>query len=253
MRSSVASLAVRHPIEAVYRLLGQLEQRRVDADRQAARGAYAPDPDWETHLREHLGERVPLALDYFETTWRRIEERARGLRVESHDGDAALARAAWMVVRAMGARRAAETGVARGVSSSVILEALTPVPEARLWSIDLPLLSEEWAPVRASAVPEEMRHRWTYLRGPSRVLLPKLLRRIAPIDLFVQDSRSTVPTATFEFDTAWAALRPGGFLIANSVDRSLAFSSFVKRVRPRFALTARFDRKPGLFGIASKG
>ncbi len=134
----------------------------------------------------------------------------------------------------------------------MILEALADnAPEAGLWSVDLPLLSGG-VEVIASAVPDRLRSRWTYVRGPSRRVLRKLFERTGGIDLFLQDSRSTVATASFEFETAWRALQPGGLLIANSVDCSLAFAQFVDVTRPSFAVTARFERKPGLFGIARK-
>jgi hypothetical protein len=252
VRSSVASLLVRRPIEATYRFLGQLEGRRVEPDRAAARGAYTPDPRWLEELRQQLGADQIQTSDGFESCWAQIEDLAGDLQVESHDGDAALARAVWEVVRRSRATRVVETGVARGVSSRVTLEALAPIEDAHLWSVDLPLLAADWSGLLASAIPERLRRDWTYVRGPSRRVLPRLLAQVGPIDLFVQDSRSTVPTASFEFNAAWGALKSGGFLIANSVDRSVAFQELVKRARPSFAVTAAFERKPGLFGIAQK-
>lgn len=253
LRPEVATLVLAHPVEAYYRLSGQLEGRRVDAEREEAKGAYTADRSWLRHLHDELGAGDCREAPEFEARWQELESLAGGLDVDSHDGDGALARATWCVIRHGGAERVVETGVARGVYSRMLLEALTPDGAGRLWSVDLPLLSKDWADVLASAVPDRLRPRWSYLRGPSRRALPRLLSEIGPIDLFVQDSRSTVATASFEFDTAWNALRSGGFLIANSVDRSVAFARFVERMRPSFALTAPFDEKPGLFGIARKG
>jgi hypothetical protein len=148
--------------------------------------------------------------------------------------------------------RVVETGVARGVSTRVILEALKDRPDGILWSVDLPLLSASWAPLFATAIPEQARQRWRYVRGPTRRVLPRLLAEVGPLDLFVQDTRSTLATAGFEFGTAWLALRPGGLLVANSIDRSLAFARFVERERPPFAFAATFERKPGLFGVSAR-
>ena len=250
-RANVVKLVVRHPVEAAYRFAGQLEGRRVDAEAQAAAGVYSPDPDWLSALHARLGAPDCAEDEGFRRCWAELEELAGGLNVNSHDGDAALGRALWCAIRHGRARRVVETGVARGVSSRVSLEALDP--DCGLWSVDLPLLSADWSAVIASAVPERLHARWTYVRGPSRRMLPRVLAQLGTIDVFLQDSRSTVATAGFEIATAWAALRPGGILIANSVDASLAFARFVEAHRPPFALTAEFERKSGLFGIAQKG
>jgi hypothetical protein len=65
--------------------------------------------------------------------------------------------------------------------------------------------------------------------GAKRIL-PRLLRTIRrPISSF-KTVGGTTTTAGFEFRMAWEALRPGGILIANSVDRSVAFASRVRDV-----------------------
>ena len=170
------------------------------------------------------------------------------LHVESHDGDRAFARALWCVVRHTGAERLVETGVARGVSSRILLVALDPKPGGGLWSVDLPLLSDEWADLLGTAITPDLRERWTYVRGPSKRVLPRLLRRIGPIDVFVQDSRGTTGTAGFEFRAAWRALRPGGVLIANSVERSPAFSRFAEEVAPSLRWSRRSPQAGRLRG-----
>jgi predicted O-methyltransferase YrrM len=250
--SSLAKLALRHPVEAAYRLAGKLEDRRVETESRAAIGVYEPTPGWLEVLHAHLNVQPCRQEPEFCEAWGQIESGAGELRVESHDGDRAFARALWCMARHCDARRVVETGVARGVSSGILLQAIDDREDAHLWSVDLPLLSEEWAELLGTAIPQGLRDQWTYLRGPSKRVLPRLLRRIRPIDLFVQDSRGTLATAGFEFRVAWEALRPGGVLIANSVDRSVAFDLHVREVSPAFAFTASFSRKPGVFGFAQK-
>jgi hypothetical protein len=251
--AGLAKLALRHPVEATYRLAGRLEDRHVENESLAAIGAYTPAPGWLELVHRHLNTRACGQEHEFQEAWDQIESLAGELRVESHDGDRAFARALWCAARHIDAKKVVETGVARGVSSRILLQALGDRADTRLWSVDLPLLSEDWADLLGTAVPQDLRGRWTYLRGPSKRILPKLLPKIRPIDLFVQDSRGTAGTAGFEFRVAWDALRPGGVLIANSVDRSLAFARFVEEVSPAFAFTASFSRKAGVFGLAQKG
>lgn len=252
-RVSVAKLALRHPIEAFDRLSGQLEDRHVEYQRRAASGAYTVDSNWLDTFNSSSGtKKVSGDERDFWDSWRAIERAAVELNVHSHDGDAAFARAVWHAIRCGGAERIVESGVARGVSSRIALEALKVSSSGHLWSVDLPLLSQDWARLLATAVPEGCRPRWTYIRGSTRRVLPGLLRKIGPIDLFIQDSRSSLKTASMEFKLAWGALRPGGWLIANSVDRSVAFAEFVESVGPSLAVVAPFDRQLGLFGIARK-
>ncbi len=78
------------------------------------------------------------------------EERAKGIRAgpESfqwwNDGDAGLVRAIWCLMRHLRPKNVVETGVAHGVTSRFILEALKRNGDGHLWSIDLPPLDRFW-------------------------------------------------------------------------------------------------------------
>jgi hypothetical protein len=121
-----------------------------------------------------------------------------------------------------------ETGVARGVSSRFVLEALERNGTGHLWSVDLPPLMPGFHGAVGVAVTQALRPRWTYVRGSSLRELPRLLGEIAPIELFVQDSVGTPPTVLAELELAWHALRPGGWLVVNAVNRSDAFGRFLQ-------------------------
>jgi Methyltransferase domain len=250
--AELARLTLRHPVEAAYRLAGTFEDRRVEAESREAEGLYEPADDWLEQLHDRLGVVNCDEEDPFGDAWSELESLAGELHVESHDSDRAFARALWCVVRHTRAKRVVETGVARGVSARILLEAVDPRGGGGLWSVDLPLLSDEWVGLFGTAITADLREHWTYVRGPSKRVLPRLLRRLGQIDVFVQDSRGTTGTAGFEFGAAWRALRPGGVLIANSVERSPAFSRFAEEVAPSLSVVAAFDRKPGVFGVAVK-
>jgi hypothetical protein len=138
-----------------------------------------------------------------------------------------------------------ETGVARGVTSRFALAALAANDAGRLWSVDLPPILAGFHSSVGAAVPEDLRRRWTYLRGSSRRRLPGLLRELAPIDLFVQDSLGTEPTVRFELEQAWRALRPGGWLVVSGVSRGPGFGRFMTELgMPATAIVAESDSKP---------
>jgi predicted O-methyltransferase YrrM len=110
-----------------------------------------------------------------------------------------------------------ETGVAAGHTSRAILLALNENKHGRLYSIDLPLFSWRRTYPIGSSIPPSLRSRWHLTLGPSRLVLPNLLRRLGPIDVFVHDSDHTYLNQKVEFSLALSALRPGGFLIADDV------------------------------------
>jgi predicted O-methyltransferase YrrM len=149
-----------------------------------------------------------------------------------------------------------ETGVAHGVTTRIILEALNG--RGNLWSIDLP---PSWArDVHREidvAVGDRSLDWWSLIFGSSRRRLPTLLPRIEPIDLFIHDSHHSKYNMLFEMNTAWAALRPGGAMVVDDIDLNRAFAESVccecliceaEPIRPD---ERRFNRI-GLFGILRK-
>ncbi len=128
-----------------------------------------------------------------------------------------------------------ETGVARGVTSRFVLEALERNGHGHLSSVDLPSTDSRFHSQIGIAVRDRDRDRWTYLQGTSRHRIPSLLARLGEIDLFIHDSLHTGSTTRFEMDHAWEALRPGGALLIDDVYQNMAFHEFVETVRPRWS------------------
>jgi len=100
-----------------------------------------------------------------------------------------------------------ETGVARGVSSRFILEALERNGGGRLWSIDQPPpLDPELNGQVGAAVNASCRRRCSYIHGSSRRRLPRLLPWLESIDLFLHDSIHTEYNTRFELEIcAWSS------------------------------------------------
>jgi predicted O-methyltransferase YrrM len=247
-------------------------QDRWMAKRQAGKPQcpYQPQPDWEAALHAELGESAMCsAAAEFDELWPRVlrELADKGLDIGParfygwNDGDPEMVRAVWCLVRHLRPTKIVETGVARGLTSRFILEAMRCNGTGHLWSIDVPPVDPIMAAQVGAAVAEEDRGRWTYLAGTSRQHLPKLLQSLAPIDLFVHDSMHSEYNVSFEMALADRALRPGGAMVVDDIDTNWAFHNFaddagghvtlVCQSRPIAPDFRRFDGK-GLFGIVVK-
>lgn len=130
-----------------------------------------------------------------------------------------------------------ETGVARGVSTAVVLKAMADNDLGHLHSIDLPALAIEARGEIGSAIPAEVKPRWTLHLGPSRRLLPRVAASTSPIDVFVHDADHTYPAQLHEYETIWPHLRPGGCIVSDDI-RNDAFVDFAFRHRTRPYLIA---------------
>ena len=269
---------LKHPITAVADLaadplqiwttiqdsyVDQREQRRPQCH-------YESDDKWEQRLHDSLGVSWPCKVtSEFWDLWPEVirELEAKGIRAgpESYqgwnDGDAGLVRAIWCLTRHLRPKRVVETGVAHGVTSRCLLEALEKNGDGHLWSIDLPPLERVWCEQVGAAVGDRYADRWSYIKGSSRRRLPELLSRLGQIDLFIHDSLHSERNVRFELDRAWAALTPHGALVVDDVDANWGFRSFTQtfsghqsmicEAEPLRPDLRRFNKK-GLFGIILK-
>jgi predicted O-methyltransferase YrrM len=260
LRASKAALA--HPRDALEKVLERAAGRRERRRRHGERPQSEPDRDWERRLHELIGAAWPCRdAQAFAAVWASATEAmaARGLSMgresygDDDDADPGLARALWCLVCHLHANQVVETGVAHGLSSRVMLEALERVGDGRLASIDLPAMTihERRAEIGA-AVPARLRGRWTYLEGSSRRRLPPLLRRLGQVDLFVHDSLHSTRNVRFELAKAWQALRPGGVVVVDDVDFNWGFEEFVAAGDDREPLSCMADDGQRVFALARK-
>ena len=253
--ASAVRTIVSSPAQGSERVMEKLAARR---DRKAA-VHYETEPCWEERLHELLGEPWPCReRPAFEELWTAILRRLaqRGLQVGKgafggwDDADPALARAVWCLTCHLGPRTVVETGVARGLTTRVVLEVLERAGAGRLWSIDLPpLLEAELREETAAAVPMDGRGRWTLFEGSSRRLLPGLLEKLGRVDLFIHDSMHTERNLRFELDRVWEHLAPGGVLVADDVSANPGLRSFTKSHRPVHSLVCKHDDDGTQFAI----
>ena len=207
---------------------------------------YVCDPQWEQRMHEALGlagcgTTWPCAATAeFNALWAQVlrELEAKGIDPGPasfqwwNDGDAGMVRAVWCLVRHLRPKRVVETGVAHGLTSRFILEAMERNGTGHLWSIDLPPIEREWRAQVGAAVGDaagtgRLGKRWTYLAGSSRRRLPGLLQELGAIDLFVHDSLHSARNVGFELERAWAAM-PKGAVVVDDVDANWGFHRFTQ-------------------------
>jgi hypothetical protein len=234
------------PVEGVLNVHARVVERRERrAKRTKGVGGFMPwppcpydiDESWEQSLHEFVGAPWPCPLsDDFWDLWSRVVDplEGKGLRLGRGafggwgDGEPGLVRAVWCLTHHLRPAKVVETGVARGITSRFILEALAQSGAGHLWSIDLPPPRDRDLHAQIGmAVPEGLRDRWTYVRGSSRRRLGGLLDQLEEIDLFVHDSRHSERNLLFELNHAWAALKPGGVVVADDIDLNCGFHAFV--------------------------
>lgn len=143
----------------------------------------------------------------------------------------------YVVVRALKPAIIVETGVASGVSSAHILRALAANGAGTLHSIDLPNVQEGSVlpEGRGSGwiVPDALRSRWKLQLGDTRELLPRLLRTLERVDLFIHDSDHSYECMSFEYEQALPHLAEGGLLMSDDTHLHTAWDDFCAKHRLR--------------------
>jgi hypothetical protein len=249
----ILRLAAAHPAEVLDRARNLFELKwasRIDAPPHP----YQSDLDWEATLHNILAVPWPCQASLeFASLWREVRDSLEPEREwidPAFDADIGLARAAWCLTRHLQPGRVVETGVARGVTSWIVLQGLERNQKGHLWSIDLPPLS--WAARAGYAVPDVLRNRWTYVRGSSKSRLPPVLRQIGSLDLFIHDSLHTEGNLRFELSATWPSLSQCATILADDIDQNRGFSLFLEASTRGQVLIAPKETGRGLFGIIVK-
>jgi predicted O-methyltransferase YrrM len=136
----------------------------------------------------------------------------------------------YFLVRRLPAAHLVETGVASGVSTSFILQAIKENGAGSLISLDLPNADPlAQIPPKANPgwiVPDELRRNWILRLGDARQVLPNVVQELPELDVFLHDSLHTYDHMLWEYGVAWAHLRPGGLLLSDDVGFNSAFADF---------------------------
>ena len=254
--------AATSPSVAADRLIEKVVFRLEHAPWRAQPPQLEVADDWEQRLHEMLGVPWPCPeAQTFANAWAGVLDtmHSHGLRVgrrnygQDDDADQGLARALWCLVRHLRAEAVIETGVAHGVSSRVMLEAMAGRSGGRLHSIDLPpmVVPDRKSEVGA-AVPDSLRGAWTFHEGSSRQNLPAVVKRLGQVDLFVHDSLHSTRNVRWELETVWPALGTGGVAVVDDAEFNSGFERFVAAGDDRQPLVCSADDGQRLFALARK-
>ena len=144
-----------------------------------------------------------------------------------------------------------ETGVAHGITSRVVLEALGQNHFGHLWSIDLPFPFDDRLHAETGAPdPDVCRPRWTYLEGSSKQRLPALVAEVGHTEVFIHDSLHTAENTVFEMNQAASAMPAGGVMLVDDIDSHEGFAAFASQHPSYETIICPSADRSGLFGIA---
>jgi|APSaa5957512535_1039671.scaffolds.fasta_scaffold00790_4 predicted O-methyltransferase YrrM len=145
-----------------------------------------------------------------------------------------------------------ETGVAYGVSTSYILQALHENNKGKLISVDSIFRPWQSKNMIGSAIPTSLKSRWELYIGSSNEELNKIFQKCSEIDIFLHDSLHTYQNMLFEFTTSWPQIKPGGYLLSDDILGNNAFHNFSEKVKKKpFLLYQKFE-PVSLMGIILK-
>ncbi len=182
--------------------------------------------DWERRLHAGIGSSWPCeeALE-LQALWPTVVGRLRGVEASADDLNADLSRAIWCIVRHLKPQSVLEIGVGLGVTSRVVLEAMSANGTGHLFSIDMP--SDTVGKV-GLAVEPRVAHRWSLVSDTTRRAMPGLLPRLGQVDLAIHANPEPGNDMRNEIALAWSTLKPGGALVMDRIDCNGAFQYFAQ-------------------------
>ena len=221
---------------------------------------FVADEAWDEHLHKLLGAPWPCPKDQLldevmADISAMLKARGWGFGRDTYgwyaDGDSSLCRAVWCVALHTRPEVVIETGVAHGVTSRIVLEALAQNDAGHLWSIDLPFpFDHRLHSETGIAVTGACRRRWSYLEGSSKQRLPPLTATVGHVEMFIHDSLHTAANTVFEMEQAASAMPTGGVMLVDDIDSHMGFATFAKRHPEYHTIICPSADRNGMFGIA---
>ncbi|MFN8165973.1 MAG: class I SAM-dependent methyltransferase [Bacteroidia bacterium] len=167
----------------------------------------------------HSGDFVPM-------------NRIEGVTLPGNRPDHLFGKFLYFIIRCFKPQVMIETGVAHGVSSWTILNAIHKNGGGKLYSIDLPNLDlKSYNPQNISqqsgwVVPDTLRKYWELQLGSAKELLPALVGKLNNIDVFFHDSDHSYEHMMFEFNCVYPKLKKSGLIISDDVHKNTSFAEF---------------------------
>ncbi|MFB5604722.1 MAG: class I SAM-dependent methyltransferase [Nitrosarchaeum sp.] len=183
--------------------------------------------------------------------------------LKKHSRNEAYFVSLYFLIRELEPETVIETGVHRGVSSLFILQALHDNNKGKLLSIDLPLAeyttdsnvsTKSILPTKkvGICIPEYLKKRWELVLGDSKKELPRVLKKINSLEVFLHDSKHTYEHMMWEFKTVWPYLNAKGVLIADDTNWNESFKDFCSEMKVNSLHLRRDKTSAGTFSILIK-
>jgi predicted O-methyltransferase YrrM len=182
-----------------------------------------------SRIRSFVGE--PMGTPAFAECLAGASDLFREAEIDSADLYAKKILLQYAAIRAFAPKLVVETGVANGVSTAYLLLALQKNGQGVLHSIGLD--DRGYLPEGKALgwiVPDWLRPHWISHVGDSRELLPKILKELGSIDVFIHDSLHTYEHMLWEYRAAFPHIRSGGLLFSDDALWNQAFPEFSKEV-----------------------
>lgn len=138
----------------------------------------------------------------------------------------------YLICKIIKPKKVVETGVAYGLSSSHILQALNENNYGELHSIDYSFRPWESKQMIGAIIPDYLKNRFNLVYGIASKKLKQLLNDNPEIDIFIHDSDHTYKNMMFEYNTSWPHIKKGGLLISDDVTNAFYDFSIQKDLKP---------------------
>ena len=119
-----------------------------------------------------------------------------------------------------------ETGVAYGISSSYILQALEDNKIGKLYSIDSIFRPWQTEEMIGSIIPKKLKKKWKLIIGKSTEKLENISNEVKDLDIFIHDSSHTYENMMFEFNIIIKKIKKNGMIISDDIIDNDAFYDF---------------------------
>ena len=181
-----------------------------------------------------------------------VLEKKSNLPFPNHyNADNSLSLICYALTRYLKPNAVLETGVAYGITSAIVLLAMERNDCGKLMSIDLPPLSDPFGSYIGLGVPEYLRKRWSLYLGSTRQCLPKVVRNIKNMGIFISDSANVYTIQRREFETVWKSLSSDGVMVFNNISRK--FQKYLKSVdNAKFYSVWQIEKPSCVTGILLK-
>lgn len=127
----------------------------------------------------------------------------------------------YLICRKLRPQRVVETGVEKGGSSHMILQALDKNGGGRLWSIDIGSVFVYKGHLVSNIGPlveERTKSRWNLIKGNAQKVMGDVLAETGFIDMFCAGQGHTYEVQKHEGENAWPRLRSGGVFVLDRAD-----------------------------------